>query len=100
VVVVGPLGVVSGPMVGFSLGKLVGALDIVVGAVGDDGVEGGVMINMGAGVVGGVVVTVGGVDGATGAKGAGVGTIQLGEEQFPNMTKDTVVFDPLAWVQI
>ena len=36
---------------------------------------------------------------ANGNIGAGVGILQDGEEQSPNMTKDTVVFVPKACVQ-
>ena len=82
------------------MGYLVGASDIEV----DVGAEGGVINSMGAGVVdvigaGVVVVTGASVGAASGTIGAGVGTEHDGEEQFPNITKDTVVFDPLACVQ-
>ena len=85
------ISLLGGRDVGFSLGTLVGV------SVGRVGVEGGVVttmvVGMGAFVTaapGGTVV--GGVeDGAVGATmGAGVGTRQEGEEQFPKITKETV----------
>ena len=108
--VVGALGAVSGERVGFSLGNGVGA-----SVDGEDGVEGGVIMRVGVGAVSTIGAGVDGVMGAvvgdvttmgdtvgagTRKMGAGVGIVQLGEEQFPNMTNDTVVFDPLAWVQM
>jgi hypothetical protein len=103
-VVVGTLGALSGLTVGLSMGGLVGESD------GADGVDGGVIMSVGvgavsttgAGVVGGIVVGAMGdtVGDATGKMGAGVGMVQVGEEQFPKITNDTVVFDPLACVQI